>query len=763
MTISPASNSGVVRGAAFAVVPSYGAPLSEAEAAAAVAGASLVADLFKDLDDVSDRLPGAEVRQEHQDHLAEVRLGVAASLYAALRCKHQPTAAHALRVALGCSMWGVARGFAPEQLDQLEVAALLHDIGKVGVPDELLMKPRSLSADEARLMDKHRRMGLYILLSCCESLEVMHIVGNSPAWFDGSRSGYDLQGAQLPIGARMLSIVDAFDAMTSDHVYRPALPRERALSELIECSGRQFDPELVQEYAALQLSDLTRLQQKVAKRWLVQLDQEAANRFWGFSPQPWPQDAEPQMLFQQKLLDTMHDAVVFIDTRMQITLWNRGAERLTGMSRDAATGQPWSAEFIKLREENGRPVRDVDCPVMNAIRFGRQAHRRMVVGGREDSEVTVNAHAVPVVGPNNTIFGATLVLHDASPEESLEAQMQQLHEQATKDPLTQVANRAAFDHSHPEFVAGHLAANGQYSLIIMDIDHFKRINDGYGHQAGDEALQKFSALLREMCRPGDLVARYGGEEFVVLCPNCDSATAAKRADEIRMRLSATTMTMLGGHSITASFGVTELQPGDTPETMLRRADRALLSAKDQGRNRVIQLGGATSKPQRKGFFQRWFGADCVSAVAGRDLVTPVPLKVAIEKLRGFVADHNAEIVKVQENDLTLRVGGGRPFLRRTAEGGWSLLFELSFEEELIERRKNDNTTGNQIQTRIRVTVRPKRNRDTKRAEVRQAAEQLITSLRSYLMGYDAAPDEEGVLRRTTNLVAGWLSNRPDES
>jgi response regulator RpfG family c-di-GMP phosphodiesterase len=141
-----------------------------------------VSDLFRDTDEASHRVTGAEMRQEHEDALVRVRLGVAASLYATLRCKHQPTAAHSLRVALGCSLWATARGVEQSELDQLEVAALLHDIGKVGVPDELLMKPRKLSADEAQLMNRHRKMGLYIPLSCCESVDVMHTVGNAAAW-----------------------------------------------------------------------------------------------------------------------------------------------------------------------------------------------------------------------------------------------------------------------------------------------------------------------------------------------------------------------------------------------------------------------------------------------------------------------------------------------------------------------------------------------------------------------------------------------------
>jgi len=116
---------------------------------------------------------------------------------------------------------------------------------------------------------------------------------------------------------------------------------------------------------------------------------------------------------------------------------------------------------------------------------------------------------------------------------------------------------------------------------MCDLDRFKLVNDTYGHQAGDEAIKCLASLLKSCCRPGDLVARYGGEEFVLLSADCDNAAAARRAEQIRKALSQIPQPKMDGRSVTVSFGVTEIQPGDTPETMLRRADRALLMAKSK--------------------------------------------------------------------------------------------------------------------------------------------------------------------------------------
>ena len=191
--------------------------------------------------------------------------------------------------------------------------------------------------------------------------------------------------------------------------------------------------------------------------------------------------------------------------------------------------------------------------------------------------MAVDLHAIPVRSVDGAIHGATVLLHDVSSETSLEEKCQALHAQVAKDPMTQVANRAEFDRMLNNFVAAHQESNLPCSLIMSDIDHFKSINDTHGHQAGDAAIITFASLLKTMCRSGDLVARYGGEEFAILCADCTNAAAARKAESIRKALSEVKQPVLGNTAITASFGVTELQTGDTPETMLRRADRALLA------------------------------------------------------------------------------------------------------------------------------------------------------------------------------------------
>ena len=149
---------------------------------------------------------------------------------------------------------------------------------------------------------------------------------------------------------------------------------------------------------------------------------------------------------------------------------------------------------------------------------------------------------------------------------------------STTDELTGVANRRRLE--------TYLAETAPFSIIMMDIDHFKKVNDTYGHGVGDEVLRHFARVTQKAVRPNDLLARYGGEEFTVVC-KANLEQAVKVAERIRSSIENTpAKTSAGAIKITASFGVAEYKEGDTPESVKERADQALYRAKQSGRNKV---------------------------------------------------------------------------------------------------------------------------------------------------------------------------------
>jgi diguanylate cyclase (GGDEF)-like protein len=678
---------------------------------------------------------GAIAGVEAENQLVEARLGIASSLYRALRWKHEPTARHCFRVTLACSSWSTRMGLSAKEQDEIELAALLHDIGKIGVPDGIITKPGPLTPQEAAIMDNHWLMGQEMLRSSCALPAVLDIVAAAASWYDGRKPHLERTGAELPLAGRMLAIVDAFDAMMSDHVYRRAFSRERALNELYRCAGTQFDPELVKLFAETRDFDSLKLRETVARRWLKALEPEAASAQWQYNELASLAAApQPLSIFQQRLVANMYDAVIFIDASLKIVEWNRGAERLTGVSGTSVYQRSWLPSIIELTDEHGAEFSDHDCPVAFALRTGVQWLRRLKVRGRGNRQLAVDAHAIPVLCSDGITRGLALVLHDVSSEISLEARCENLKERATKDPLTQVANRAEFDRVHVQFVAAHLETKLPCSLIISDIDRFKHVNDTYGHQAGDEVIQSFARLLKGSCRPGDLVARYGGEEFVLLCADCDNAAAVRRAEELRKAFSHINQAALGGRRVTASFGVTEIQPGDTPETMLRRADRALLDAKESGRNRVVQLGSGSDHVG-----EAPFAALCrpggENVLVQRVLISEAPLAVCIEKARGFLSDHHGVLEMSRGNTLRVRVGeeAGSIF-RRMTDRPVALVMDLEFIDVENERHRPTHLRryGN-ARTRINLSIVPKRNRDRRQAQLQDRARQLTLSLRAYLM------------------------------
>jgi hypothetical protein len=244
-----------------------------------------------------------------------------------------------------------------------------------------------------------------------------------------------------------------------------------------------------------------------------------------------------------------------------------------------------------------------------------------------------------------------------------------------------------------------------------------------------------------MCRAGDLVARYGGEEFAVLCADCTIDDAAERADQIRRKLAETPHVSLGTKRLTASFGVAQLQPGDSPESLLGRADRALLMAKEQGRNQVVKLGIRMNDEQPKK--KRWwtFGFRPQPLVE-TTLSTAVPINIAIEKLRGFVSDQHARIVSTRDKRVELEISSENMGLhRRRGDRPAAYRVELEFSEE---RRARTNAiglaAGVYAQTTVQVVIRPKRNRNRRVTDQAERCRLILQSLKAYLMAREIDAD-----------------------
>ncbi len=674
--------------------------------------------------------------------MARSRLGIHVSLFQALKAKHPPTASHSLRVALVCSKWACWRKLDHQQWDWLEVAALLHDIGKIAVPEDVLHTPLELNQDQKIAMDAQRSLADQLLASAGAESGMIQIVQAARLSFAEAEQ----KGLSNPLGS-MLAIADAFDSMTTEQVFRRALSHEVALQELCRNAGTQFDTELVQDFASMNSQPRVEIEQQIAGRWLSRLSAPLAP---GFSQQAEPQlndsashDFGLERVFHLRMVEASKEGVIYLDRNGQILHFNSAAEELTGRHGGTLMHRRWSARSIGLLNLDGSELEPEECPLKSMRATNTPFLGEFLLRAQTGQDLPVQLRVIPVFSEGRENCGSILILKDESQQVKLERQVATLHKVATSDPLTKVANRAELNSRLPTFMESHLQSGHPGSMIICDIDFFKRINDNFGHQAGDEALVTFASLLADSAREHDLVARYGGEEFVILCEGCDNATATNRAEEMRKRVDSTPVPSLNNRNLTSSFGVTELQRGDTIESFVARADRALMMAKENGRNRVMQLGAGQDveiaaeagfpeeqpiEARRNGWLS-WF-TNSRRPLVERDFLASLPRDLVVQKLDGFIHDHGGQVESVKDNLVVVRLKCDSKEVRK-GDRITNMLMRIDIKEVQFDCGARGRTSY-QNRTLLEVIVLPHRARDRREGSLRNQAVQLLISFQAYL-------------------------------
>lgn len=301
----------------------------------------------------------------------------------------------------------------------------------------------------------------------------------------------------------------------------------------------------------------------------------------------------------QGLLTALGDGVYGVDASGRCTFINPAALAMLGLDRDGVIGRDVHCLFHHSREDGTRYPQE-DCPVLSTLADGEVRHAEDCFVTREGALLPVAVTATPV-GAKTPGRGVVVVFRDVSDHRRLESE---LREEAATDALTGLPNRRYFLaelERHWARVARH--EEDEAAVMMLDLDHFKRVNDTYGHATGDEVLKHLAALIRDVLRKGDLVGRLGGEEFAVLQVGASRGEALRLAQRIRQCVEDSEVPAAAGSlRYTASIGVTALAESDIDwRVALRRADAALYRAKENGRNRVEwESPAATAQPARTG-------------------------------------------------------------------------------------------------------------------------------------------------------------------
>ena len=542
--------------------------------------------------------------------MRELYLASVRALAAAVDARDPYTRSHSARVA------ALARGIAEQmqlssdQVRRIQLGALLHDIGKIGVPDAILNKPGALSPDEWVIMRSHSILGASIVNAVEPLRDLVPIVRSHHERYDGAGYPDELGGDLVPIEAYVVAAADAFEVIVSRRAYKPAQTVEYACAELLRCRGTQFHPAVVDAF--LRLIERDRAQGAAQLRRIagilhediedvpgpgVLLEQFAASA----------QTHGRQLAILQRLASEI-SAVLDIDELagrlLRIICDAMGYENGFLLTLDeaaehlvirAAVGP--SGSYVGQRLPRGQGIswwvvehgelQNVADGRLDARFYGPSEIRSVLCVPLQLGDERIGA--LGVESPRIAAFGRVDqdLLSAVSHQVAAAVRVAKLHQAAktaaATDALTGLPNRRSFFERLERELAGR--DTGSLSVAILDANGLKALNDSLGHAAGDEALVRVGAILQDGVREGDLVARIGGDEFAVLFAGAPILTAERIVRRLAERIAHSTLGV--GHRLpTIAWGVADASGETTVDELVEAADRAMYRQKQLMRKRT---------------------------------------------------------------------------------------------------------------------------------------------------------------------------------
>ncbi len=294
----------------------------------------------------------------------------------------------------------------------------------------------------------------------------------------------------------------------------------------------------------------------------------------------------------RSVVENLYDGVYYVDPSRTITYWNRGAERITGYCAAEVVGRRCMDGLLMHVDAKGEQLCHTICPLAETMRDGHLREAHIFLQHKDGHRHPVAVRAAPIHAPDGTVIGAVEIFSDDSEYVRERRRAEDLERAAMTDPLTGLANRR-----YVEMLVGHRLAELHqagipFGVLFADIDHFKRVNDEHGHNAGDAALKVVATTLAHTSRAHDVVGRWGGEEFVGVTAVSNAEQLAAQAERMRALVAASLVSHDGTEfSVTLSIGATLARPGETREKLITRADTLMYASKSAGRNRVMVDAG----------------------------------------------------------------------------------------------------------------------------------------------------------------------------
>jgi len=298
---------------------------------------------------------------------------------------------------------------------------------------------------------------------------------------------------------------------------------------------------------------------------------------------PQIRSGEQTLEFLQTVLDDVSDGVYFLDTERRILFWNRGAERLTGFSREEVLGRHCSDNILNHVDEAGNQLCLDHCPVSKSMCEGTCEGASVYLRHKDGHRKPVSVRVRPFYDSQGRIAGAVETFHDNTSMQFVLQENEKLRAEALVDFLTGLGNRRFIEMQLKSSLAVCRRSHVPMAVLVFDVDNLKQINDLHGHDIGDRAIVLTAQTLRGALRETDSLGRIGGDEFLAVLPSATEEDLQAIGHRCVMMMKTS---VVRGRSadlpIQVSVGGTCMRPDDTAQSVLRRADKNLYRSKAQG-------------------------------------------------------------------------------------------------------------------------------------------------------------------------------------
>ena len=575
-----------------------------------------------------------EAEKRHVEELCALHLRTIEGLALAIEAKDHNTHSHLHRVRTYALEIGKELHLDKDDLDALRAAALLHDIGKLAVLDHIINKPGRLTPEEFEKMKIHSAVGAEILERVSFPYPVAPIVRGHHERWDGMGYPDRLRGQEIPIGARILSVVDSLDALTSDRQYRKALSLETAMQTILDETGKAYDPAVV-EVLQRRLTDLEALvarkldeastdalrfvhhagQSESPANGLVHGVQGPANQT-DFLASIASARQEAHTLFE--LSQDLGNSLSLDETLSLVALRLRKLIPYESLVVFVQANDMLRPEFVT--GECAGLFSSLRIPVGTGLCGWVAQNVRPIINGNPDVESGFaqgssaeggglrSALAVPLEGLTGPVGVMALYRSEVDTFASEDLRILQVvtarvahfienalryreaENSATVDYLTDMANARALSVYLQAEIERCEREGAGLTIMVSDLDGFKEINDRFGHLAGDKVLKRFAQLARETCGDDAYIARMGGDEFVIVAPQLPAGAVSMLAEALSLRAQQAGVELCGIRTLALSVGASFYPlDGVDAEKLLSEADKRMYSMKSihhEGRGRA---------------------------------------------------------------------------------------------------------------------------------------------------------------------------------